>query len=387
MMRGQKKKAFQFIDSHRDEMLALWETLVNMDSGSASKDGVDIVARELQKLLDAEGMITRLVEFEKAGNTLIAELGMDRTHKGVAFLGHMDTVFVEGTAKARPFTIKDGVAYGPGAYDMKGGIVAIIYAIKALNTIEYEARPLKVILTGDEEIGHAYSSATQVLQEEVTGLAAAFNCEAGFADNGIIIGRKGVARFYLEVKGVAAHAGNAPENGRNAILELSHKVIEIEKLTNLEEGITLNVGTIEGGTVINAVPDFARAGIDLRFMDEMGAAKALKQLEKIAMKTHVQGTSSKLTGGITYVPMKTTSGVKELFELVKRTAREMGLDAPHPVFSNGGSDSAYTVMAGVPTVCGIGVKGGLHHGPQEYAIVDSLFERTKLLVASVLNLT
>ncbi|MDU4961360.1 MAG: M20 family metallopeptidase [Sporomusaceae bacterium] len=381
-----KQAVFQIIDTQREPMLSLWEKLVSQESGSAYKEGIDKAQQLVKAFLEAEGASVRMVEFEQAGNMLIGEIGSDRAKPPVLFMGHIDTVFKTGTIANRPFTIRDGKAYGPGVLDMKGGIVAFLYAIKALNAAGFNDRPIKVLLAGDEETGHALTNASDVFEQEAAGCIAAFNCETGFTDDAIVIGRKGVARFTLEVRGVAAHVGNDPENGRNAIVEIAHKLIEIDKLTDWDEGTTFNIGTIEGGTVPNATPDYAKVVIDVRFSDNSVIDKFSRQVEQIAAKTYIPGTTTTLSGGAAFKPMETTDGVKRLFSLVEATCAEIGLNKPYGKTVGGGSDSAYSVIAGVPTVCAMGVKGGRNHSPEEFAVVESLFERAKLLAACVLNL-
>ncbi|MBU2702168.1 glutamate carboxypeptidase [Sporomusaceae bacterium BoRhaA] len=386
-MEQQKKQlAFQFVEDHRQEMLSLWQELVNTESGSSEQAGIAMIAQKVKKVLADEGASIRLAEFEKAGNTLVGEIGVNRSKSGVIFMGHMDTVFSTGTVATRPFTIKDGKAYGPGVLDMKGGIVAFLYAIKALQAAGYNARPIKVILAGDEEVGHENSNVATCIVEEAKGYAAAFNCETGFADDGIVVGRKGSARFTLEVHGVAAHAGNDPENGRNAILEMAHKVIAIQGLNDNEQGTNINVGVIQGGTVPNAVPDYAKIIVDVRYTQPEILDKLAKQIHEIAAKVCVEGTTTVVTLKPGIQAMQTTEGVKQLFSLVEKTYAENGFGTPYPKKVGGGADSAYTVIAGVPTVCAMGVKGGRNHSPEEYAIVETLFERAKLLAACVLNL-
>lgn len=386
MKQEARKIIADYVDSHRDEMLSLWEEIVNMESGSQNKAGIDAVAERLQQVLAAEGAAAKIVEMAKAGNMLVAEVGAGRSKPAVLFMGHMDTVFPLGTVAKRPFTIRDGKAYGPGALDMKGGIVAAMYAIKALNAAGYDVRPLKVILAGDEEIAHANSNAAEVFLREAKGAAAALNCETGFVDDAIVTGRKGTAVFTLEVKGVGVHAGNEPENGRSAILEISHKVIDIQNLTNWELGTTFNVGVIEGGIVPNAVPGYAKIVVDVRYQDPALLPDIERQLAEVAAKQYVPDTSTTLTQTPGIAPMQTTEGVQQLFEIVKKTYAEMGLGTPYGKYVGGGSDSAYSVIAGVPTVCAMGVKGGRNHSPEEFAIVDTLFERAKLLALCTLNL-
>lgn len=386
-MEQQKKQlAFQFVEDHRQEMLSFWQELVNTESGSSDQAGVGAVAKKVQKILADEGANIRLVEFETAGTMLVGEMDANQSKSGVIFMGHMDTVFSTGTVAQRPFTIKDGKAYGPGVLDMKGGIVAFLYVIKALHAAGYHDCPVKVILAGDEEVGHENSNAAKQIIEEAKGYRAAFNCETGFVDNGIVVGRKGTARFIVEVHGVAAHAGNDPENGRNAILEMAHKVVAIQGLTNNEQGTTINVGVIQGGTVANAVPDYAKIIVDVRYTQPEALDKVTKQIHEIAAKVYVEGTRTIVTLKPGIQAMQTTDGVKQLFALVAKTYEENGFGTPYQKKVGGGADSAYTVMAGVPTVCAMGVKGRRNHSPEEYAIVETLFERAKLLAACVLNL-
>ena len=375
-----------YVDAHREEMVSFWQEIVNMESGSQNKTGIDAVAARLGQALASEGAAVKIVEMEKAGNMLVAEVGAGRNKPAVLFMGHMDTVFPLGTVAKRPFTIRDGKAYGPGALDMKGGIVAALFAIKALNAAGYTDRPLKVILAGDEEIAHANSNAADVFMQEAKGAAAAFNCETGFVDDAIVTGRKGTAVFTLEVKGVGVHAGNEPENGRSAILEISHKVIDIQNLTNWEQGTTFNVGVIEGGIVPNAVPGYAKIVVDIRYQDPALLPDIERQLAEVAAKQYVPDTTTTLTQTPGIAPMQTTEGVRQLFEVVKKTYAEMGLGTPYGKYVGGGSDSAYSVIAGVPTVCAMGVKGGRNHSPEEFAIVDTLFERAKLMAFCTLNL-
>ena len=283
-MNSMKIKAFAFIENHREEMISLWEELVGMESDSKNKTGVDRVAARLKEFAELDGADARIVEYENAGNLLMATYGSGRKKSPIAFLGHMDTVFPPGTIDQRPFTIKDGKAYGPGVLDMKGGIVVELYAIKALQAAGYDLRPLKLILAGDEEIAHIHSNAAEVFQQETAGCAAAFNCETGFADDRVVVGRKGGATFVMEAHGVAAHTGNNPKDGRSAILEMAKKVSDVHKLTDWDEGTTFSVGTFHGGTVSNSTPDYARMEIDVRCTKASAAKKFTEQLQAIAAK-------------------------------------------------------------------------------------------------------
>lgn len=380
------KNALECIDNDRENALRLWEQIVNIDSGSAYKEGIDSIIEILKDLYEEIGFDTRIVENPNAGNTLIGETKDIRENKGILFIGHVDTVFKQNTVKERPFKIIDGKAYGPGVLDMKGGLVIAYFAAKALKKAGYVDRPIKIIFSGDEETGHKNSDKGQIFVDESKGYAAAFDFETGYLDNGIVVERKGSANYTLEIQGVSAHAGNEPENGRSAILEAAYKIIDIQELTNFEEGTTYNVGIVQGGSVPNAVPDYARLEIDVRFTDLSKCEKIHENLQSIANKTYIEGVKSKLTGEVLFKPMVATEGVMKLFEHYKKNAQLMGYGKPYPKKSGGGSDAAYTVIAGVPSICAVGVMGEWNHSPKEVADVESIFERAKLVVASVITL-
>ncbi len=383
-METMKKTAWQFIDTHQEEMLALWRELVQIESGSQHKAGVDAVAQNLKTQLDSLGAKTRIIEMPHTGNMVVSSWG--RTDRApILLLGHMDTVFPNGTIHERPFTIQNGNAYGPGVLDMKGGLVIALYAVKALQAAGYQTRPIKFIVAGDEEMAHQYSNTASCIQEEAKGAAAAFNCETGFLDNGLVVQRKGSAVYTMSVQGVSAHAGNNPQDGRSAVLEIAHKVIDIQNASDWKRGTTFNVGLIQGGTVVNAVPDAASIQIDVRYLQPEYIEDIQQTLQQIAAKQYVSDTKTTLQKVAGFAPMKRTEATEQLFETVKKTYEEMGLPKPHAMMVGGGSDSAYTVLAGVPTVCAMGVKGAYNHTPREYAVTASLFERAKVLAACIIK--
>lgn len=381
-----KEIVFSYIDEHRSEMMDFWQKIVSMESGSAYKDDVDKLGAFLGEQFAAAGAEVRFEEFEKAGNMLIANIGKERDGEPIILMGHFDTVFPVGTLKTRPFKIEEGKAYGPGVLDMKGGITILYFIVRALQKAGYDKRPLKIILAGDEEVGHAMSTCGDIFIQEAEGAKAAFDFETGYTDNGIVVGRKGQVRIYINVQGLAAHAGNEPEKGRNAILEMAHKVIGIQALTDWERGITYNVGIIKGGTVMNAVPDNAYAEVDVRYIDPKHIDLIKANVNKVIEETHVEGTTTSVRFEIGFQPMQTTEGVKELFALMKDVAEREGFGELKEKFVGGGADSAYAVIAGVPTLCAVGVMGGRNHSPEEFAVVETLFTRAKLLAATILEL-
>lgn len=381
-----KEQAFAYVDMHREEIIGLWRELVMQESFFENKAGVDCVAAILQQHFEQLGGKVKYHEYESVGNMLVGIWGDADKAAPIALLGHMDTAMPTGATQTNPFRITDGKAYGPGVLDMKGGIVIALFAMKALQAAGYNGRAIKWILAGDEESTHQNSDQPDKFVQEARGACAAFNFETGFINDGIVIGRKGIQRFILEVKGVAAHVGNDPENGRSAILEMSHKIMDIHGLTDFAQGVSYNVGTIVGGTTPTATPDYCKIVVDVRHKKVSDAEKIIADMQKIADKTYIAGTATKMSIARPFMPMETTEGVMELFKTVQEAAVENNLGAPTPVYVGGASDSAYSVIAGVPTVCSMGVKGGRNHSPEEFAIVDTMFERCKLIIATILKL-
>ena len=378
-----KEDVFAYIDDHKAQMMDLWQDLVNQDSPASYREGVDLVAKRVFKELEEAGASTR---WDEEGKALIAEIPGD-SRAPVLLLGHMDTVFPVGEAARRPFTVEGSRVTGPGALDMKGGVAVMLSALKALHSAGFSGRPLKVILVSDEEIAHNGSKATVMLQREARGCAACFNCETGYEDNSLVIGRKGGVVFKAAVHGIAAHAGNNPRQGRSAIWEMAKKIDDIQNMTDWDKGITFNVGTIKGGTVSNAIPDYCEVEGDIRFQDPDISPLVKEELLKVLNHTYIEGTKTEL---LLYhegmLPMKMTEENRKLFEFVKKTGEENGIPVSEGKLVGGGSDSGYVVYAGDPTVCAMGVKGRFNHTRDEYALKDSLFERAKLLGAVILKM-
>ena len=378
-----KEDVFAYIDDHKAQMMDLWQDLVNQDSPASYREGVDLVAKRVFKELEEAGASTR---WDEEGKALIAEIPGD-SRAPVLLLGHIDTVFPVGEAARRPFTVEGSRVTGPGALDMKGGVAVMLSALKALHSAGFSGRPLKVILVSDEEIAHNGSKATVMLQREARGCAACFNCETGYEDNSLVIGRKGGVVFKAAVHGIAAHAGNNPRQGRSAIWEMAKKIDDIQNMTDWDKGITFNVGTIKGGTVSNAIPGYCEVEGDIRFQDPDISPFVKEELLKVLNHTYMEGTKTEL---LLYhegmLPMKMTEEKRKLFEFVKKTGEENGIPVSEGKLVGGGSDSGYVVYAGVPTVCAMGVKGRFNHTRDEYALKDSLFERAKLLGAVILKM-
>ncbi len=379
-MKAEIASLFSTVDQNRDAMMETWKLLVNRDCGSKNKAGVDAVGADVKAFLEKCGFRVRFYEYEKAGNMLVAERG-NTSQPFVALIGHLDTVFADGNAAERPFTEKDGIVTGPGVLDMKGGVTILMHAMKILHEAGWNRYPVKVVLAGDEEIGHSTSSAVEDLRREMRGALFGFNFETSFEDNSVVLERKGVAHYRIDVEGIGAHVGNNPKGGRSAITELAAKVADINAITDYEEGTTLNVGVIAGGTVPNACAEHAYCLVDVRIRTAAGHARADAALKALEDKHYLDGTKTKVQQLFEFPPMERLAASEELFERVNAVAQANGLPAMTSKAVGGGSDSGALTHEGVPAVCSLGVKGQFNHTVREYAVKESLFERTKLLIA------
>ena len=379
------KSLYHRVEEERESMLDLWKRLVNIDCGSQNKAGITQVSRIIADFLADCQIPVHYYHNERGGDTLVAPWG-DMTRPFIVFLGHMDTVFQDGTVHERPFTIRDGQAFGPGVLDMKGGIVIALYTLKILGETGYSRFPIKLILTGDEENGHRYSQAGQWIVEECRHAHAAFNFETGFCDNSVVVERKGCLNATLTVTGKGAHAGNNPQEGRSAIREMAHKVLALESLTDFQSGNTVNVGVIQGGTVPNAVSEQCEIVVDLRFVDEVSKKAYIQKIQDIAHTVYEEGTTGTVEFSASFDAMARLPATMELFSEVNALVQENGFAPLIPKKVGGGSDSAYAVAAGVPTLCAMGVQGTGNHTVDERADVASLFTRTKMMLAIMMGL-
>lgn len=379
-----RDKAYQWIDEHKDEMISLWKEMVTIDSGIGVKEGGMAMGNLCAGILEKLGFSIRRVPYEKCGDTIIGERG-DMTKPFTILMGHMDTVFFKGEPEKRPFTIKDGKAYGPGVLDMKGGVTILLSTLQALHEAGFEDFPCKVILDADEEPAHAFSNASEVIQKEAEGAKCAFNFETGLTDHSLVVQRKGCWRFFIETFGRGCHVGNDPENGRSAILEMAHKIIEIEKLTDYSKQYNVNVGTIEGGTVANAAPAYCKVECDFRYTHPEDLPILRKKVDEVCSRQYVPDTITKVSDSVGFATMTRLPGNIELLKIAQEVAEESGFPKPEARLCGGGSDAAYTTAMGVPTLCAVGVEGARNHTVEEWADVDSLFRRAKQMAGILMK--
>lgn len=393
------EKVKAYIENHRDEMLAMWKDFVETPSWARNREAAMKMGDKLVDILSGMGM--RVTEYDVGPtNSRIIEAvwGEERPGAPVMFGGHYDTVNnspVEG-AKAGDIDEFDGTphfrvdengkAYGLGALDMKGGIVIAIWVVKALASVGWAERPVKFLLAGDEDKGHFDGNAPAILTERAKGALCCFNMETGRLNNDICIGRKGGGEGEITVTGVTAHAGNDFISGKNAVLEMSHKAIALSELTNLELGTTLAPTVIKGGTVPNGIPDNCHLYFDVRYSRYDEAQRVKAALKELGEKTFVEGTRTGLIFKEYMVPFERTQAGEELADFVANVSKEQGLGKMGSIFLGGSSDACYFTIAGVPSICAMGVTGEFNHSAKEYALVESLYTRTKVLACAVLDI-
>jgi len=381
MVRKLQNELINYIEEQHEEMVSFWERLVNIDSGSEAKNNIDYIISILEKEFNDIDYSSKVFKYEKAGNALVSKTE-DCNEGKVTLLGHADTVFPEGTTNTRPFFADGIIAKGPGVLDMKGGLVQILYACKALKYIGCK-KNITVIIAGDEEVGHKYSNVPDIIMKEAAGSVAAFCCESGRMDGNVVIERKGVGNVYITAIGKESHAGDMNIESTNAINGLLNRLIKIQDLG--DNKIYINIGTIKGGSAVNVVAGKAVAELDVRFSDTASYNNTLNKIVDIAENTHGNDAKCYVLNRIKYPPMKMNKSNIKLYEVVRKINDELRLDDIGWSSVGGAADSVYTSTLGIPTICGMGPKGAYQHSPREFAYIDSLIERTKLLATCMVK--
>jgi glutamate carboxypeptidase len=369
----------RWAESQRDQFLDDLRTLVNIDSGTYTPDGVSRVADELEARFAAAGAIVERITNAGYGPHLVARWRGTGTGRAL-LIGHMDTVFPDGEATRRPFHVADGRAYGPGVMDMKSGLLVGLYAARAL-AAEAPWAELVFLCNSDEEIGSP--SSHDVVERLAREADAALVLEPNSRVDKATVARKGVATYRIEVEGLSAHAGVEPHKGRNAIMELAHRIIAIQALNGVIPGVTLNVGVTQGGERPNVVPEAAYALVDVRAADVAGMEAVEQALrEMVEAAPIVEGATVRLSGGFMHQPFTQSPASERLFALANGVAAEMGYTLAGSA-TGGGSDGNTTAATGTPTLDGLGPAGGLAHNPGEYIEVDSIAPRIALLAGLI----
>jgi glutamate carboxypeptidase len=355
-----------YCEAERAWLRQLLERLVRLESPSDNKPAVDVCADELAARLAALGASVRRYPQPHRGAHVRAEFSGAAAPQ-ILLLGHFDTVWRAGSLESMPLHERDGRLYGPGIFDMKAGIAITMLAMRALAETRRRAPRVVMLWTADEEVGSATSRA--LLEEEAQRSEAVLVLEPSLPGGAAKTSRKGVAGYTLTVHGVPAHAGLDPGKGASAIHELARHVIALEAMQDIPRGITVNVGTISGGSRPNVVAERASAEIDVRVPTMAEAARidaAIRTLSPVHPSTRLE-----IGGGIERPPFERTPAVVRLYERARHAAGRLGRDLDEGA-AGGGSDGNFTGALGVPTLDGLGPEGDGAHAHHEHVVIEDL---------------
>ena len=366
----------RLLEARRAEMVDLLERLVRAESPSDDHAAQRGPREILAAALEPAGMRTRRVRAFGTGDHLLA---VPRARRRAAprqlLLGHMDTVWPVGTLAEMPFAVRDARAHGPGTADMKGGLVVIAFALRALHELALEPEVTPVVLVNaDEEIGSP--DARRHHLRLASGAERAFVLECGEGPRGALkIARKGLGRFTVTVHGRSAHAGVAPEEGVSAILELSHQVQRLFALNDPAHGVTVNVGTIDGGLRPNVIAPEVVAQVEARVVTAADAARVEDHIRGLEPVT--EGVSLEVDGDFRRPPLERTPRNLVLWEQALEAASALGIELGEALV--GGASDGNLASTRTATLDGLGAVGDGAHADHEHVIVDRMPERAALL--------
>jgi glutamate carboxypeptidase len=365
----------QYYADRVNDIVALITTLANFETPTSSKPHVDALAGWIEDCLKSLGASVQRFPREAVGDILLAKWNADRPGTPILFLMHMDTVWPVGTLAQRPVHVEGDRLVGPGTWDMKGSIACVLSAIKGLRERgEFPDRPIWAMFTSDEETGSVHSTA--LIEQTAAQAGLCLVMEFAATNNGLKTWRKGIATYNLKITGKSSHAGNAPEKGVNAVVELAHQTLRIADLNAFDVGTSVSVTVVSGGMASNVIPAEATAKIDVRFKSKAEADRIDSALNALAPVLPGAGVAVQLTNR--RPPMERDATMERCYAQVKAIAARLGHDLPEEG-SGGGSDGNITAALGVPTLDGLGPMGEGAHAVHEQVVISSIPFRTALL--------
>jgi glutamate carboxypeptidase len=368
------------------EFLEELRTMVNVDCGSYSPAGVNVIADRCERRFAEHGweIERRAHDGEpRLGDLLIGRL-RGAGGPNVLLVGHTDTVFDDGTAAERPFGVDGDRAHGPGVSDMKAGLLAGFFATHVLQDVGFDGfGSITYVCNPDEEIGSPFSG--PVIGELAPAHDAALVLEGARENGDIVSARKGVTDYTIRITGRAAHAGVEPEKGRNAILQAAHSIVALQDLNGRWPGVTVNVGVVHGGTRSNVIAERCDLHVDLRSPELATLEEAEAEVARICSDAMVPDVTIEPTANSWHRPMEKKEGAQRLVDIAVGAASELGFEL-RDAATGGASDANTTSSAGTPTIDGLGPVGGDDHGPAEWVDLTSIVPRTALLAAIISRL-
>ncbi len=374
------------LQSYQRELLDRLELLVNIDSGTGQIEGISSIMSYLEQWLRDIGFAVELHPSDLYGKNLVARRqGQGGGYLRLLLIGHVDTVYPQGSVAIQPFHMRDGVAFGPGVIDMKSGVLQGIYTLQALVESGFEEySELILVFNNDEEVGSAGSATLirEIAQQVDVGLVL----EPSRAIEVVTKARKGADKYVMDVFGVPAHSGAEPNRGRSAVIEMAYKMIAVHSLNSMFPGVTFNVTRISSSEQLNVVPDAARCHISVRAYTERGLDLAAEALEQIAKGCSIPGTQTRLKRIRGRIAYEATPKIMRLVEMAQVEAQGLGIDLVAE--SKGGvSDGNLLMEVGVPALDSLGpAGGGMHDLKREYLRVDSIPVRGALLAGLIHSL-
>jgi glutamate carboxypeptidase len=374
-------KILRYFQDRNDQMVQTIRQLVETESPSDNKEAVDRLGALLAGRFEGLGGHAKFHRVQRFGDHLQVDFDGASGGKPVMLLGHLDTVYPLGTLATMPCRVADGCLWGPGSFDMKSGIAFVLHAIEALRAWHEDKlpRPLTILLVSDEEVG---SETSRLITENLAKKSEAVLVlePSHGAEGALKTARKGIGEYVLKVTGKAAHSGLDFEKGQSAILELAKQIIAISKFVDVKRGLTLNVGTVRGGTRVNVIPAEASAVLDVRVarkQDAAGIDRRLRSLKPFNRKCKLE-----IAGGMNRPPMERTPAGATLYKKAADIAKQLGWKLEEAAVG-GGSDGNFTAGLGIPTLDGLGGVGEGAHATHESVMISELPKRAALLTALI----
>lgn len=366
--------AAKWLGEQAKAMEAALAELVEVNSFTDNTEGGRKVASMLEELLAVDTFAGKRVGSTRYADHLVFTSEGQGASTPVALVGHYDTVFPPGTFEG--FKRDGDLARGPGVLDMKGGLVVVAWALRALAQVG-GLPAVRLVIVADEEVGSPEGQG--VIRDAIAGAGSALVFEAGRKNDLVITRRKGTGSVTLKARGVAAHAGNNHKDGVNAIWALARVIDKVQTLTAYDRGVTVNVGKVSGGTSKNTVPDEAEAVVDLRFESKADAEALVASIHRIAGEHGVPGATVEVLGGIARFPMERSDASVRLLEAYGAAARASGLGSGEAALIGGGSDASTSSAMGIASIDGLGPRGLGFHTKDEQIEIATLVSKAQAL--------
>jgi glutamate carboxypeptidase len=363
-------------------MRRLLADIVDLDSGSGDRAGINAVSDRLASFLRENAVDIEQLSLESGERILRADVAGQPGRSTALLMGHMDTVFPSGTAAKRPFHEDGGRFYGPGVADMKSGLVAQCFNLAAFARAGQGRCPLMALFTTDEEV--ASPLGRSLIIEAARSADYALNAEPGRRSGNVVVERKGGLFLRVLARGKAAHSGVDFESGASAIIAIARKIEALHAMGDPAAGVTVNVGLVSGGRSINTVADAAEIKVDIRYRRAEERDALLAAVAAVVARDDLPGTAAEWRLLGEFQPMAPTPQSRELFETYRAAARAIGFDVAGEA-TGGCSDAGFPASLGLPTLCGLGPVGGGAHTDDEFVEASTMIPRAQALALTIMR--